>query len=146
MGAGEATVVDHLNAEQNPKLRSLLAKTAEAVGSIAESVVYSGAVMKVNRKGSHQQRFLVVTDHALYNFKTRKLKSYQRRIELMKIAQIYRLDTDPNDFVVAGAPGQIRAPARAIHPTRRSPYAVAQCKMSTTTDLAPWMRVSSSRR
>ena len=49
---------------------------------MAEPVVFSDKVVKVNMWGLKQDRFLIVTTHNIYNFKKKSLK---RKINISKI-------------------------------------------------------------
>jgi hypothetical protein len=52
---------------------------------------FSGIVTKINRKGKHQDRALIITNVAMYNFKPKRYKFSQllRRIEVKSIAKLY---------------------------------------------------------
>ncbi len=86
----EIYVYDYLN----------LAKDKEILSSInsKEILYYSGKIMKTNHFNMSQERSLVLTDEALYNFQKKKLK---RRIRYNQIRGITYTELS-NDFVVHG--------------------------------------------
>lgn len=86
---------DYLKMSGNAKVQKMLQKN----GSIAESVLYSVKVTKVNRKGKHQPRALLLTDKALYNLKPNDYTKCKRRIGLDLIGAI-TVSTSSDEFVL----------------------------------------------
>ena len=63
-----------------------------------EILYYSDSLVKINQKSSEQQRNLLITSKALYNFKKKELK---RRIEISKLTGI-TVSKISNEFVIHG--------------------------------------------
>ena len=64
-----------------------------------EQPLFSDALTKLNRRGKAQQRVLLVSDRALYNFEVGQYKKCKRRIELRRVEGVTVSD-DGDDFVV----------------------------------------------
>eukprot|EP01083_Nonionella_stella_P147490 465454_1 len=64
---------DHLNLGQDDKVRKILQKHAD--GIYDEIILYSNRVTKINKKSKAQERVLVITDKAIYNFTPAPVKS-----------------------------------------------------------------------
>jgi hypothetical protein len=54
----------------------------------AEEVIYSDSLVKINRLGMRQQRTLVITTIAIYNFKPKSYAAFQRRIKLFNLERV----------------------------------------------------------
>lgn len=71
-------------------------KNAEELAGIpadaAEEVLYSDIILKVNRFGMRQSRCVVVTSFALLNFKPKQFKSWQRRVPITMMEELWRVD------------------------------------------------------
>jgi class 3 adenylate cyclase len=77
---------DYLRAGSNADLVKLLAASAKAEGiSTSETVLFADELIKINRKQKRQERVLVVTDRALYNFAVDSFKSFKRRIPVASL-------------------------------------------------------------
>jgi len=77
---------DYLRAAANSDLIKLLAQCAKADRLATTEVVhFADEVIKINRKQKRQERVLVLTDRALYNFPTDSLKTAKRRITIKQI-------------------------------------------------------------
>eukprot|EP00485_Elphidium_margaritaceum_P013558 CAMPEP_0202734132 /NCGR_PEP_ID=MMETSP1385-20130828/188520_1 /ASSEMBLY_ACC=CAM_ASM_000861 /TAXON_ID=933848 /ORGANISM="Elphidium margaritaceum" /LENGTH=746 /DNA_ID=CAMNT_0049400477 /DNA_START=21 /DNA_END=2261 /DNA_ORIENTATION=+ len=57
---------DHLGLAKNDKVRQIIQKAGD--GMFDEIILYTNSVQKINRKAKSQQRILVITDQAMYNF------------------------------------------------------------------------------
>lgn len=57
-------------------------------GTIKEDVWFLEPMVKVNRVGKKQERTVVITDLALYNFKSKSFSGFQRRISLHDLARL----------------------------------------------------------
>ena len=64
---------DHLNLAKDDKVRKILQKHAD--GIYDEIILYSNYVTKINRKSKSQQRILIITNAAIYNFTPGAAKS-----------------------------------------------------------------------
>jgi hypothetical protein len=67
--------------------------------TVTEEVIWTRRLPKINRKGKKQDRDLVLTSLALYNFKPGKYKVFQRRMALPDLDKIFVLK-DSADFVL----------------------------------------------
>jgi len=70
-----------------------------------EQLILAIKLIKINKKGKKQQRVLVLTNLAVYNFKYSLLgsidfKNYKRRIELMSIESIHSNTSNMNEFIL----------------------------------------------
>ena len=63
-----------------------------------EEIYYSGSLLKINQKSSEQQRNLVITSKALYNFKKKEKK---RRFDISKLTGI-TVSKISDEFVIHG--------------------------------------------
>ena len=63
-----------------------------------EILYYSGSIIKKNQKSSQQQRNLLITSKALYNFKKKELK---RRFDISKLTGI-TVSKISDEFVIHG--------------------------------------------
>jgi hypothetical protein len=89
-------VVDMIGASADATLTATLAAAAAnayAAGeapsdSAGESVLFADTLIKVNRMGMRQQRSIVVTTLALYNFKPKAYRSWQRRISVADLDRV----------------------------------------------------------
>lgn len=57
---------DHLNLGKDDKVRKILQEQSDTIYD--EIILYSNRVTKINRKAKSQQRVLIITDKAIYNF------------------------------------------------------------------------------
>lgn len=57
-------------------------------------------VNKVNRKGKTQRRALIITNLAVYNFKTNDYGSFMRRIPIADLGSFIRVKGEPTVFVL----------------------------------------------
>ncbi|XXQ35687.1 PH domain-containing protein [Plasmodiophora brassicae] len=89
-GTIDDVVADHLAVAYDADLRGVLPAD--------EGVRFTAAVVKVNRRGRRQQRALVVTQRALYNFRPGRFARYRRRIALERITGVV-LARDSNEVV-----------------------------------------------
>ena len=64
-----------------------------------EQPLFSDQLTKLNRRGKAQQRVLLVTDRALYNFEVGQYKKCKRRIVLKRVEGVTVSD-DGDDFVI----------------------------------------------
>ena len=62
---------------------------AEYLQGLREELCFSSPVTKVNAKGKRQQRTLVVTNLAIYNFEPSKYRKPKRRIRLSFLSKIF---------------------------------------------------------
>jgi len=69
---------DKLKLGSHPDISALMAKTGEVV-------IYSDFVTKLNRVNKQQERVIVMTDKAIYNFVPNKYTKWKRRIPLNAI-------------------------------------------------------------
>jgi hypothetical protein len=53
-----------------------------------ESIIFADNIVKINRVGSRQQRTIIVTSLAVFNFKPKSYKSWQRRIGLFYLDKL----------------------------------------------------------
>ncbi|CAE7517386.1 unnamed protein product, partial [Symbiodinium sp. KB8] len=101
---------DHLGITQDSSFASYAKRIRSAAdapryfclldpGSIHEEIFFSQRLLKVNRKGQAQQRVLVVSLTAIYNFKVGSYSAPQRRIPLFFLDQVLRI-SDTNDVVL----------------------------------------------
>jgi hypothetical protein len=89
-------VVDTIGAAADATLAATLAAaaaTARSTGDApadvaAESVLFADNLIKVNRMGMRQQRSIIVTTLALYNFKPKAYKTWQRRISVADLDRV----------------------------------------------------------
>ncbi|EFJ25160.1 hypothetical protein SELMODRAFT_413905 [Selaginella moellendorffii] len=84
--SGEATSHDHLKWQGT---RHFSAAAAQ-LGSTDEEIQYSGWVEKINNKGAVQPRVMVVSNLAVYNFKSRLTVQCKRRIDICAVVHIVR--------------------------------------------------------
>lgn len=70
---------------------------------VKESVLLSSDIVKVNRKGKHQVRSLVVTSLALYNFPRGKFKAFKRRLALHDLVRAMHRTPSPVNAVALPA-------------------------------------------
>lgn len=101
--SGADAGLDRMHAASNACLEKLLSAAAEVEGTLKEQILYSGEVVKINRKGARQHRVLLITDHAVYNFRDAKFKAYQRRIDIQKLEHIYIVEGRSTELVLVGA-------------------------------------------
>lgn len=78
---------DHLCLAGNTKVQQMLKKQGEN-NPRAEVVKFSDFCIKINRKGKHQTRTILITDKAIYNLMTSNYAKCKRRISLDKVAKI----------------------------------------------------------
>jgi len=72
---------DYLRLASHPDLVRLLAAQAQSDGAPrSEQLLFADELIKINRKQKRQERVLLVTDRALYNFAVGSYKSAKRRI------------------------------------------------------------------
>jgi hypothetical protein len=57
-------------------------------GTIKEEVWFLEPMVKVNKVGKKQERTVVITDRAVYNFKSKSFSGFQRRISLHDLARL----------------------------------------------------------
>jgi len=77
-------VYDFARLASNSDLKAYLEKMSKA-GNCSETLQFSELVEKVNKHQAKQQRILILTNEALYNFKPKAFKEAQRRIPLKNI-------------------------------------------------------------
>eukprot|EP01083_Nonionella_stella_P046851 125467_1 len=77
--------LDNLNLGNNEKIQQLLLN--EGIGS-DENVVFSQKVCKINRKGKKQDRYLMITQSAIYNIKPKKYTQSKRRVAMGDIGML----------------------------------------------------------
>ena len=85
----EILVYDTLNWAKDPEILSSIKK---------EILYYSNKIIKINHFGINQERMLVLTDEALYNFQKKKLK---RKIQYSEVRGI-TFSTLNDEFIVHG--------------------------------------------
>ncbi|XP_062501631.1 myosin heavy chain IB-like isoform X2 [Corticium candelabrum] len=95
---GKGDVRDSLGLAKNPKIVSYFARHGD------RKVIFSGIVMKVNRKNKMQQRVALVSDNALYNLEPGSLKC-KRRIAFNSMSHL-SLSTLPDNFFVVHVPAE----------------------------------------
>eukprot|EP01006_Ploeotia_vitrea_P055740 TRINITY_DN68028_c0_g2_i1.p1 TRINITY_DN68028_c0_g2~~TRINITY_DN68028_c0_g2_i1.p1 ORF type:complete len:1024 (-),score=607.08 TRINITY_DN68028_c0_g2_i1:43-3114(-) len=78
---------DHLRIANNKTLLQFLEKQNKQHKEL-ETVVFSDVVLKVNKRGKEQERDLVITNIAIYNFLPGKYKQCQRSIPITKLRQL----------------------------------------------------------
>lgn len=78
---------DYLQLKSNPQIKQMLIKHGDSWPK-PETIQYSVAISKVNRKEKKQNRIFLLTDKAIYNLKPDTYDKPQRRIELSNIAAI----------------------------------------------------------
>eukprot|EP01084_Bolivina_argentea_P242600 406929_1 len=80
--------LDLLNLNKSDKVRKILQKHTDGI-LFDEVILYSNNVQKINRKSKLQQRILVITDKAIYNFTPgTPIGKLKRRISLKQIDTI----------------------------------------------------------
>jgi len=82
---------DHLNLAKDDKVRKILQKHAD--GIYDEIILYSNYVTKINRKSKSQQRILIITNAACYNFTPGAVKSRS-----FSIRNLFESGEHKNDF------------------------------------------------
>ena len=85
---------DHLNLAKDDKVRKILQKHAD--GIYDEIILYSNYVTKINRKSKSQQRILIITNAAIYNFTPGAVKSRS-----FSIRGLFESGEHKNDFQAA---------------------------------------------
>eukprot|EP01029_Cantina_marsupialis_P001658 TRINITY_DN1145_c0_g1_i1.p1 TRINITY_DN1145_c0_g1~~TRINITY_DN1145_c0_g1_i1.p1 ORF type:complete len:1708 (-),score=582.36 TRINITY_DN1145_c0_g1_i1:692-5815(-) len=60
--------------------------------TVTEKVLFSGDLIKINRKGKRQKRALVITSLGIFNFAPKKFKNFKRRISLGDLDQVFLCD------------------------------------------------------
>eukprot|EP01083_Nonionella_stella_P016534 46156_1 len=72
------------------KLRNIdaIKELIKKEGNGIERVMCSCKVTKINRKGRNQDRYLMITNKAIYNLKPKKYKQSQRRVLISKVGMI----------------------------------------------------------
>jgi hypothetical protein len=73
-----------LDLQNSPSIQEMLAK----FGSADEKIEIAVNVVKINRKRTKQQRTLVITNVAVYNLKSKRLKHCRRRIPISSISHV----------------------------------------------------------
>ena len=83
MASQSAVDCDHLKLANNIKIMEMLQKYGEQ-----EDVIYSGKLIKINKRERSQTRTLLITNKAIYNIKGKNYNNPQRRINLKDISAI----------------------------------------------------------
>ena len=87
---------DHQNYNLNKDFLTHIYKQ----GCSIESVKFSDAVQKINKRGEYQRRDFVLTDRTLYNVSPTD-KRVRRAIPLSDILKIYKTEKDVGEIVIA---------------------------------------------
>lgn len=101
-GPGAASASDYIGAHKDATLAKTLSnfrkdpKNESALAgfdaSEVESILFADNLIKVNRLGTRQQRTLVITTIALFNFKPKVYGDFQRRIPIAYIGEMWLVD------------------------------------------------------
>jgi len=83
--------MDALNLGNNDDIKQLI----KVEGLQNEKVVFSDKISKVNAKGKKQDRYLMITDKAVYNLKPKKYKESQRRVPIERIGMMTLSSSSP---------------------------------------------------
>jgi len=94
----QAETYDKLGLGNNPACTKMLNKVGDNFPE-AERVILSVNVVKINKRGKHQNRAMLITDKALYNLKDKDYGKLKRRIELDKIVSM-TVSTSSNQFAL----------------------------------------------
>lgn len=81
-------VYDHMRLADNSQLQNLFKKELKKndMQMEIEHLNFSASVTKINRHGKLQERALVMTNRAIYNFKKHKYSSCKRRIPIQVLS------------------------------------------------------------
>jgi len=78
---------DLLGLSKNANCQKMLSKMGDNFPE-HEQVMFSGKLVKINKRGKEQDRVLLITDKALYNLKPKDYGKCQRRIDLERIVSV----------------------------------------------------------
>jgi len=87
--------LDRLGLVGNASLIKTIQK--QAGSDVDVTIVFSAKVLKLNKRGQEQPRFMIITQDAVYNFK--ELSKYRRRIALVSIASL-SISTLSNEMIL----------------------------------------------
>ena len=87
--------LDALGLAQDKDIQTLIKE--EGVGN--EVLILSEKVIKINRKGKKQNRYLMITDKGIYNLKPKKYQDSQRRVSI-KLVGMITLSTQGPEFAI----------------------------------------------
>ena len=77
--------MDYLNLSENENIKTLIEN--EGLGA-QETIIYSEKVTKINRKGKKQDRYLMITNKAIYNIKPKKYAKSKRRVAISDVGML----------------------------------------------------------
>ena len=77
--------MDYLKLSENESIKKLIEN--EGVGD-KEKIIYSEKITKINRKGKKQDRYLMITNKAIYNLKPKKYNKSKRRVTIRDVSMI----------------------------------------------------------
>ena len=77
--------MDYLKLSENESIKKLIEN--EGIGD-KEKIIYSEKITKINRKGKKQDRYLMITNKAVYNLKPKKYNKSKRRVALRDLSMI----------------------------------------------------------
>jgi hypothetical protein len=76
-------------------------KVVHSISAFGDREIMLSCVMyKRNRKGIEQDRYLVITDCAVYMFKNFHQETYQRRLELEEVGQVVKAFGDKEHLLI----------------------------------------------
>ena len=77
--------MDYLKLSENEAIKKLIEN--EGLGD-KEKIIYTEKITKINRKGKKQDRYLMITNKAIYNLKPKKYNKSKRRVGIPDVSMV----------------------------------------------------------